>query len=61
MSIRKTLDISKYFVVGPENTQGRPVADMIGAVVDAGFTCIQLRSKQAGARDMIELARQPSS
>lgn len=58
MSIRKTLDISKYFVVGPENTQGRPVADMIGAVVDAGFTCIQLRSKQAGARDMIELARQ---
>ena len=58
MSIRKALDISKYFVVGPENTKGRPVADIVRAVVDAGFTCIQLRSKEAGAREMIELSRQ---
>lgn len=58
MSIRENLDISKYFVVGPENTGGRPVSQMIQAVVDAGFTCIQLRSKEAGAREMIDLARQ---
>ena len=58
MSIRNALDISKYFVIGPENTKGRPVADIVRAVVDAGFTCIQLRSKEAGAREMIELSRQ---
>ena len=58
MYIRKNLDISKYFVVGPENTNGRPVSQMIKAVVDAGFTCIQLRSKEASAQEMIELAGQ---
>ena len=58
MSMRKNLDISKYFVVGPENTMGRPVSQMIQAVVDAGFTCIQLRSKEASAREMIDLLDQ---
>jgi thiamine-phosphate pyrophosphorylase len=58
MSIRDQLDISKYFVVGPENTKGRPVSQMIRAAVNAGFTCIQLRSKEAGAREMMDLARQ---
>ena len=58
MSIRDQLDISKYFVVGPENTKGRPVSQMIRAVVNAGFTCIQLRSKEAGAREMMDLANQ---
>lgn len=55
MSIRENLDISKYFVVGPENTQGRPVGQMIEAVLSAGFTCIQIRSKTAAAREMIAL------
>ncbi|MDD6212353.1 MAG: thiamine phosphate synthase [Clostridiales bacterium] len=58
MSMRKKLDISKYFVIGPENTMGRPVSQMIHAVVDAGFTCIQLRSKEASAKTMIELAEE---
>lgn len=58
MSMRKNLDISKYFVVGPENTMGWPVSQMIQAVVDAGFTCIQLRSKEASAREMIDLLDQ---
>ena len=58
MSIRENLDISAYFVVGPENTKGRPVSQMIQAVVDAGYTCIQLRSKEASAREMIALCRQ---
>ena len=52
------VDISKYFVVGPENTNGRPVSRMIQAVVDAGFTCIQIRSKEADARTLIDLCRQ---
>jgi thiamine-phosphate pyrophosphorylase len=60
MSIRENLNISAYFVVGPENTKGRPVAPIIKAVVDAGFTCVQIRSKTASAREMIELTRQAS-
>ena len=57
MYIRKGLDISAYFVVGPENTLGRPVKDILKDVVDAGFTCIQIRSKEASALEMIELTR----
>lgn len=55
---RKKLDISAYFVVGPENTKGRPVAPIIKDAVEAGFTCLQIRSKIASAREMIELTRQ---
>lgn len=60
MSIRENLNISAYFVIGPENTKGRPVAPIIKAVVEAGFTCVQIRSKTASAREMIELTRQAS-
>ena len=58
MSIRNNLDISAYFVVGPENTNGRSVAPIIQDVVEAGYTCIQIRSKTASARELIELTRQ---
>lgn len=53
--IRKELDISAYLVVGPENTLGRPLRDIVSAAVLAGFTCVQVRSKVASAREMIEL------
>jgi len=55
MSTRSDFDISAYFVVGPENTKGRPVAQIIKAVVEVGYTCIQIRSKTASARELIEL------
>lgn len=58
MSPRNNLDISAYFVVGPENTNGRPAAPIIGAVVEAGFTCVQIRSKTASASELIDLTRQ---
>lgn len=58
MNIRHNLDISAYLVLGPENTNGRPVADIVRDAVEAGFTCVQLRSKVASAREMIRLARQ---
>ena len=29
MSMRDNLDISAYLVLGPENTLGRPVADVV--------------------------------
>jgi len=58
MTVREKLDISKYFVVGPENVNGRTVADVIKAVVEAGFTCVQIRSKSASALELIQLTRQ---
>lgn len=54
---RKNLDVSAYLVVGPENTLGRPVENVVGDAVRAGFTIVQIRSKVAGAREMIELCR----
>lgn len=56
--IRQSLDISAYLVIGPENTLGRPLKDIVEAAVLAGFTCVQVRSKVASARDMIEYCRQ---
>ena len=53
MSIRDNLDISAYLVLGPENTLGRPVGDVVAQALDAGFTCIQVRSKVASAREII--------
>jgi thiamine-phosphate diphosphorylase len=61
MSIREHLDISAYFVVGPENTKGRPVAPIIRAAVEAGYTCIQIRSKTAPAKEIIQLTRQAAA
>lgn len=54
MNAREKLDISAYLVLGRENTKGRPVADIADAALQAGFTCIQLRSKEESAREMIE-------
>lgn len=58
MSIRKKLDISAYLVVGPENTKGRPVTTIIKDAIESGFTCVQIRSKVASAKEMILLTRQ---
>lgn len=58
MSIRKNFDISAYFVVGPENTKGRPVVTVIKDAVEAGFTCVQIRSKVASASELIQLTSQ---
>lgn len=55
MNPRKKLDISAYFVVGPENTKGRDIAKIIFDVVEAGFTCIQIRSKTASAVELIKM------
>ena len=54
MSIRTNLDISAYLVIGPENTNGRPIGDIVRAAVAAGFTCVQVRSKVAGGRELID-------
>ena len=58
MNPRRKLDISAYFVIGPENTRGRPAIPIIQDVVEAGYTCLQIRSKIASARELIELTRE---
>ena len=52
MNIRERLDISAYLVIGSENTT-RPVEEVVAAAVSEGFTCVQIRSKVATAREMI--------
>ncbi|MFC3024862.1 thiamine phosphate synthase [Vibrio zhugei] len=56
--MRSKLDISAYLVIGPENTVGRSVADIVSQAINQGFTCVQIRSKTASARELIELTRQ---
>ncbi|MBR0031718.1 MAG: thiamine phosphate synthase [Treponema sp.] len=51
------VDISAYLVVGRENTNSRPVAQIVEEAVRAGFTCVQIRSKTASALEMIEDCR----
>lgn len=58
MNMRNKLDVSAYFVVGPENTNGRPVTQIIRDVVEAGYTCVQIRSKTISAQELIELTRE---
>lgn len=55
MSMRNKLDISSYLVIGPENTKGQSVAEVIKKAVNAGFTCVQIRSKTASALELINL------
>ncbi|MBQ9282899.1 MAG: thiamine phosphate synthase [Treponema sp.] len=52
------VDISAYLVVGRENTNGRPVAQIVSDAVRSGFTCVQIRSKTASAKEMIEDLRE---
>ena len=54
MSIRERLDISAYLVIGSENCS-RPVEEVVRAAVGEGFTCVQIRSKVASAREMISV------
>ena len=48
------VDVSAYLVVGRENTNGRPVAEIVEAAVKAGFTTVQIRSKEESALELIE-------
>ncbi len=57
MNKRSLLDISSYLIFGPENTKNRPVPDIVRAALVAGFTCLQVRSKTATARELLALVR----
>ena len=55
MITRQNFSVEKYLVIGPENTQGRPVSDIVRVAVAAGFTCVQIRSKIASSGELIRL------
>lgn len=55
--MRDALDISAYLVLGPENTGERSVVDVVKQAIEAGFTCIQVRSKECSARELIGLTQ----
>ena len=55
--MRRKFDLSAYFVIGPENTHGRPVVRVIAEAIRAGFTFVQIRAKGADAREIIDLTR----
>ena len=54
-------DISAYLIIGPENAKNRSVEEIVKAAIDAGFTCVQLRSKIASARELIDIAERCSN
>ena len=45
-------DLSAYLVIGAENT-ARPVEEVVELAVRAGFTFVQIRSKNSSAREII--------
>ena len=55
--MRNKFDLSAYLVIGPENTNGRPIARVIAEAVCAGFTFVQIRAKHTDARGIIDLTR----
>ena len=55
--MRKNFDLSFYFVVGPENINGRDFRDIVSQAVEGGITFLQVRSKVANTRELMELGR----
>ncbi len=51
-------DVSAYLILGRENTCNRSIAEIVEAAVNAGFTMIQVRSKEESARELIEDCRE---
>ncbi len=48
------VDVSAYLVLGRENTLNRPIENIVEQAVQAGWTCIQIRSKEESALELIE-------
>ncbi|WP_164514704.1 phosphomethylpyrimidine synthase ThiC [Bifidobacterium goeldii] len=55
--MRDSFDLSAYFVVGPQDTHDRPVTDVIEEALRGGATFIQLRGKDADAKEITSLAQ----
>ncbi|MEQ8603050.1 MAG: thiamine phosphate synthase [Marivibrio sp.] len=51
------VDLSLYFILGPDHWGERDPAWLVREAVAGGATLVQLRAKQTGTREMIEMAR----
>ena len=56
-SMRDSFDLNAYFVVGPQDCKGRPITDVIDDALRGGASFIQLRVKDADAKDLTDMAR----
>ena len=52
------IDYSLYLVTDRALARGRPLADVVRAAVAGGVTCVQLREKEASAREFAAAARE---
>ena len=56
-SMRDRFDLRAYFVVGPEDTKGRPIGRVVDDALRGGATFIQLRAKHSDASEQTAMAR----
>lgn len=55
--MRRKFDLSFYFVIGPENANGRDFGDIVRQAIAGGITFLQVRAKHADAGEIMALAR----
>ncbi len=53
----REVDFRLYLVTGRQQTRGRPLTDVIEECLGAGVRAVQLREKDLGAAELLELAR----
>jgi len=53
----KGFNLSLYAILDPRFLRGRDLVEVARALVRGGATCLQLRDKEAGSRDLYEEAR----
>lgn len=56
-TLTPSLDLTLCLVIGPQDTGGRPMRDVVLAAVEGGVTMVQLRWKDASTRAFVEAAR----
>ena len=55
--MRDCFDVSAYFVVGKQDCKGRPITAVVDDALRGGATFIQLRDKEADAKDLTMMAQ----
>ena len=55
----KSVDISAYLILGPENVpENTTAANLVRTAIRAGFTCVQVRSKQSSAKELVKFCEE---
>lgn len=53
----RPVDLTLYLIIGPDDTLGRPMKDVVLAAIRGGVTAVQLRWKNHNAREFVEEGR----